>query len=241
MIPTDSAAFRRLVLEAAAIVGSILLAFAIDAWWDEFQDAVDTRENLVDVRMEFLEYEAELERRYELWSDYAGSMGRLLDVARSGEAPPAVVMDTLLHDLTWASTFDPGTGAVDALIASGRMEFVRSLELRSAVAAWDGVAAEVQDNEVLARDFITMILLPYLAERGIPLSRVLAVGREDRWPDGRAPDSEARAAYAALVRDPAFGGHVAHRYSLLSLDEYREALDFVRRLLAELDAELGLD
>jgi hypothetical protein len=34
---------------------------------------------------------------------------------------------------------------------------------------------------------------------------------------------------------------VAHRYSLLSLDEYREALDFVRRLLAELDAELGLD
>ena len=66
MIPTDSAAFRRLVLEAAAIVGSILLAFAIDAWWDEFQDSVDTRENLVDVRMEFLEYEAELERRYEL-------------------------------------------------------------------------------------------------------------------------------------------------------------------------------
>ena len=31
--------FRRVAIEATAIVLSILLAFAIDAWWDERQQA----------------------------------------------------------------------------------------------------------------------------------------------------------------------------------------------------------
>jgi len=35
---TEKIPWKRLVLEATAIVASILLAFAIDAWWDERQD-----------------------------------------------------------------------------------------------------------------------------------------------------------------------------------------------------------
>ncbi len=35
MTETQNIPWRRLSIEAAAIVASILLAFAIDAWWEE--------------------------------------------------------------------------------------------------------------------------------------------------------------------------------------------------------------
>lgn len=35
MTETQSIAWRRLSIEATVIVASILLAFAIDAWWEE--------------------------------------------------------------------------------------------------------------------------------------------------------------------------------------------------------------
>jgi hypothetical protein len=228
---------RRILAEGVAIVVSILLAFAIDAWWEEFQDDVDTRENLVDVQAEFRTYEAELRSRRALWNEYEGSMGRLLAATVSGVAPQPAVMDTLVHDLTWASTFDPGTGALDALIASGRLEFLDDLQLRSSLAAWKGVAEEVRDNEVLARDFITLVLMPYLARAGVPVSRSLALGRD--WPEAHVPDAEADRAYRAILGDPEFRAHVAHRYSILNLGEYDEALDFVGGLLERLEREVG--
>ncbi len=41
---------RRAVLESIVIILSILLAFGIDAWWEERRDAADVRESLEVVR-----------------------------------------------------------------------------------------------------------------------------------------------------------------------------------------------
>ena len=38
--------WRRIAVEAAAIVVSILLAFGIDAWWDEIKRSADERDSL---------------------------------------------------------------------------------------------------------------------------------------------------------------------------------------------------
>ena len=45
--------WRRLATEMVAIVGSILLAFAIDAWWDDVQLRQDERAALQQLREEF--------------------------------------------------------------------------------------------------------------------------------------------------------------------------------------------
>ena len=45
--------WKRIAVEAATIVASILLAIAIDAWWQNRQVRVDEQEVLVGLRAEF--------------------------------------------------------------------------------------------------------------------------------------------------------------------------------------------
>ena len=45
--------WKRLSVEAAAIVVSILLAFAIDAWWEERLERKEEAEQLVRLHAEF--------------------------------------------------------------------------------------------------------------------------------------------------------------------------------------------
>ena len=47
MTETKTIPWKRLTVEAAAIVVSILLAFGIDAWWDARNDVVEEREILI--------------------------------------------------------------------------------------------------------------------------------------------------------------------------------------------------
>ena len=45
--------WKRLTVEAAAIVGSILLAFAIDAWWADRQDRAEEQRIFLGLKSEF--------------------------------------------------------------------------------------------------------------------------------------------------------------------------------------------
>ena len=55
MTETQNIQWKRIVVEAAAIVGSILLAFAIDAWWDDRQDRAAEQRIFVGLKSEFEE------------------------------------------------------------------------------------------------------------------------------------------------------------------------------------------
>jgi len=53
MNSTQNIPWKRLSVEAAAIVVSILLAFAIDTWWDERLKRIEENEQLIRLRAEF--------------------------------------------------------------------------------------------------------------------------------------------------------------------------------------------
>lgn len=224
------------ISEIIAIVASILLAFAIDAWWDEWQEAREAQEILVDLREEFQAVGADLVVRRSEWQAAEESMARLLRSAASGDVPPPAVMDTLLHHLTWTSTFDPGSGALEAVLSSGRLEWIEDLELRTALAGWPGVVQEIRDNEEMGRQFVSIVLQPYLARQGVPLSRVLQVDRD--WPVPAVPDMEAADAYRRVLADPEFQAHVAYRYSWINVAEYQEGLTALGRLMERLEETL---
>ncbi len=227
--------WMRLTAEGALIVVSILLAFWIDAWWDERQEAQEKLEILVSLRYEFEAHRSVLARAEEAWGERARSMERLLQSARSSDAPPPAVMDTLLRHLTWAGTWDPGSGARDALIASGRLELIDNLGLRNQLAAWQGVVDEVRDNEAVSRQIITEQLNPYLARSGV-IPRVKSVSHE--WPAPVMSDAEADQAYRTLLADTEFEGLVASRYAALDPDGYSRGIAFVDSVLQVVEAEL---
>jgi hypothetical protein len=71
--PTDSGdiPWKRIAIEATAIVASILLAFAIDAWWDESQNQQDIRLSLArlsdNLKTTLLDLETDVETLEQSW------------------------------------------------------------------------------------------------------------------------------------------------------------------------------
>ena len=240
---------RSIVLEGVAIVLSILLAFAIDASWAQRGQRVEARELLTGLQSEFEVQRSELVRFRDRWIGVRLAAERLLELTASGATAEPLVMDTLLLAVLNPATFDPRTGTLEAAKGSGQLGLVGSRELRDRLSAWDGVVEEVRDNELAMREFILSTVIPYMAERGVPLPRAWSLlpnlgllgerGRSRGWPGGLPSDAEAMQAYASLVRDPQFEILVAARYTWINVEEYDDAIAFVDELLRLIAQDLG--
>ena len=112
-------------------------------------------------------------------------------------------------------------------------------DLRRRLSRWDRVSREAVDGEEVVRDYNRSVVVPFLAARGVPIGRVLAVWREDTWGLARAGDGEAAEIYRSLLRDPEFRMLAIWRYdwALASVDDTRELLEEVEGILALVGAE----
>ena len=236
LLPERTGSAGRIVAEALVIVVSILVAFGVDATWDRYQRSLEQQEVLIGLRSEFSTYSADLSYRTLAWDSIGVEIATLLSAIDDGDAVPLDQIRVSMWGLIYPSTYDPGSGVRDALIASGRLETIERVELRRALVAWEGVLAEDQDNEVAMRAFILQQIIPYLAAQSIPVG---ALGPSSGgWT--AMTEREELAAYRALFADPGFVGLAGVRYFWLpnNLPEYRAATEFADTVLALIDDEL---
>ena len=131
-------AWRRVLIEGGVIVASILLAFAIDAWWGQRVAARQTRQALLAMQAELVENKAYFNDAVEVWQRSEDAGFALLQ--RTGpnvsvEDPEAVV--ALIGDLMLRpDTKPPSTGAAMSLVSEGTLSRVRSRELRQSLSMW---------------------------------------------------------------------------------------------------------
>lgn len=162
MRPKDIPWFR-VFAEGAVIVGSILLAFALDAWWDNRNREDELREQLGVVAGEMRSAREALQRSlnvHDLNADLAERLLSLLGPAAEGSE--VVVSDTLVGLLLPQVTSDVTTGSLDAFIADGGLELVEDLEVRRELLDWPTQIQDLQDDEVYLRNFAAADLASYL-------------------------------------------------------------------------------
>jgi hypothetical protein len=226
-----------MAVEAVLIVVSILLAFGIDAWWDERKSAQEEAEMIVALENEFLRNRAVLQVQSDLHGHILESVGKLVTASRQGEwSDASQTIDDALYALTYPGTTDLEGGVLDALVSANRFELISDLQLRTSLANWGAVFAEVQDDEQNNRAFVFDRVNPYLFRQHIPLSRAYSYGPTDDLILTRslASDAEAR---SRLLSDPEFLSMCELRYSFLShtTGEYRQALDAIDAILQALE------
>lgn len=176
----DGLRWKRLLVEAVVIVGSILLAFGIDAWWDWSSDRRGEAELLGQLRSEFEGNLAVLEETVAR-HERAMTAGETL-LSWAGTAPGAdefAQLDTLFRWALWPAHYHPSSGALRATISSGRLELIRSDSIRNRLAGWDGVLGDLILDEQTRREWIYAYMVPLVAEFGIDAS----YGPEARLPD----------------------------------------------------------
>ncbi len=148
-----SVPWPRILAEGGAIVVSILLAFAIDAWWQERSDR--DREQTA-IRRLIVEYEANfdrLEADKKTHEAVLAATDQLLDMV--GPDPAEVEDQKAISRILIACLTNPVTeprlGTTNSLIASGEIRLLRDEDIQSNLTEWPMLAEELIEWQQIER------------------------------------------------------------------------------------------
>lgn len=133
MAEVDSIPWKRLSAEAVAIVGSILLAFAIDAWWENVQDARRQETLLTALLLDFETTKGRLEASIEYADSLLDRTNKYFE-AIGGDTP--VSIDALRYFGAGAFhkiDFEPALSVYEGAVATGEFGLIESPELQESI------------------------------------------------------------------------------------------------------------
>jgi len=133
-------ALAQMVRDGAAVLAAILVAFGLDAWWGNRDQAAETRELLIAIRGEFQDAAANLDSI--IVSNGADIAGRWRLAGRTDPTQPPIPADSLEFYLVPSpdgpQVYDPAFGALSTLISVGGLERIHDAQLQRALGGWFG-------------------------------------------------------------------------------------------------------
>ena len=148
---TDSK--RRWATEAFVIVLSILLAFAIDAWWDERQETVQTERMLASLAGDFESNLAEAREVIAVHGSRRELISRLIAMDEAQiRSIPADSLGAYYAAFYDPRSFDPATATIDALVGSGDLDLVEDEELRLLLSRFLNVVRDSEEEKEWMQD-----------------------------------------------------------------------------------------
>ena len=154
----------RILLESLAVVASILLAFAIDAWWDQRAERSQRREVVAALLQQAQQNQARLDSMV-AYHEYARDATEVLLEAATGGAIPSDSMDVILYGISgWPyPAFD--RVAVD-LAFEGTAGLLGDDAIARSVTLWRRMLDQSQEHEAALQHTIRDVLWPYLRQHG---------------------------------------------------------------------------
>jgi hypothetical protein len=143
----------RLLRDLVAVLGAILVAFALDAWWGEHAEATRTRELLEAIAGEFdgaaVELDSIIAENDRFMTSRVAFLGR---AARDSRPIPDDSLALYLDVDADFQIYNPSFGALSTLIAGGGLERVAEPDLRYALGGWSGELDDLvwEENQIAA-------------------------------------------------------------------------------------------
>jgi hypothetical protein len=246
-----------LLVEGVVIVVSILLAFALEAWWAERGERLEETGILENLRVEFSNAGTQLDRYLFFHDVTLSSIDSILSAARAGlaEGRPTVEVPTIyLARAFIPPTYDPQTGTLDGLTHSGHFGILRSEELRKALSAWPGLLAEAAEEDNRSAYMVYERLDPRLSTMlDISEARLMAAEVENgacanvffgRSCEDSEVEIELPAKWAGSTSLPVnleVVGLFSARYQVLEhgIDEFRNVREEIDRIVKLVDGSLA--
>ena len=244
---TRKIAWNQIAIETIAIVGSILLAFSIDAWWGEASERERESELFGALLDDFHKTRANLVDGLNFHTAVLASNKRLLDVATSGDKDVTESeFDRLLLDISWWDGEYPFTsGALNSALAAGELAIIRADELRRLIADWPTTIAIVEIGRRQDYDFFFDVWTPYLRENGLIL-QVAAVeapapGRPRFQNSHPSITVRNRKSKSSTIEDEELHSILMQKIWIQNdnLTQFQNAIDKLDKIVARLNAELG--
>jgi len=225
----------RFLAEGAAIVVSILLAFAIDAWWERRNEAEQAHALEQGLRADFVASQEHIER----W--LAGNR-RMLDAqtdlvrrVRSAAVGSEITVPLeLLVGVVGAPTYSPTDSTYQAALSSGQIRLIENSDLHEALARWRQQIADTSEDELLLREIVVHRLVPELS-KSARLGAAFDFGTIIGWFAGQ--DVELAEPETVVTVTPALEAVLAERlfyqtFVVTGLADIRQAQTDILALLA---------
>jgi hypothetical protein len=230
----------RILAEGLAIVGSILLAFWIQAWWDDLQDRAEEQKIFVGLKSEFEQNRGLIEIELSYRHAVVDSILTIFDASAARSLLESETLDELIGNVTWYQNIKYSRGAIDGLFQSGGLSLIENEELRLVLASmpsrYDYTTALELDDQ-----YITLnVVIPYLNTHSSlsQIANTMVRGRPGTgmnpmppiYPVGEPQD------HTGLLRDPEFLGilvqeHWNHTGAIAAYESLKGTLENSIRLI----------
>ena len=170
MSNTQKIHWKRLSAEAIAIVASILLAFSIDAWWEERSDRVRLEGAVQNIAAEINEAREEIKNAVQRNNFRIDGMKRFM--ALDSDELLTLSQDSIVsigYAITTPSPFDTSGFALQGLLAGGNLESIANEELGSALIVWAQFPAEIERDYAETLQ-LSLALFERMAKHGVYLA-----------------------------------------------------------------------
>ena len=198
----------RLGAEGAVIVVSILLALAVQAWWENRQERRQEAEYSLALRGELNEGLARLPQVETAFAEMLHSHEALIAQFRESDSPQPDSLVFWLSALSWPPSFSPPTAVLNDLVSSQGIQLIESDSIRLGLGEYRVLLARFEDAADQSWAAWAERIQPYLEGR---------VSRVERLRKGRYPrpvpfaPSPFVPSYDDLLRDAAFESMIAER------------------------------
>ncbi len=218
----------RVFVEGVVIVGSILLAFGLQAWWEERQERAKEREYVTALRVVMVLASEELSEDHDRRDRWLAWSDSILAQVAERTVPDSVVNVWIQQVGMLMTRFFPPSSVLNDLVSSGNLSVLTSTDLRFALLAYQQNRARVNFMEDWAREVDEDGLRPYLTQHfrwtsEVPLPLVPG-GRLP--PDPMRPVSIPEGALSSMLTDRVFQNLILVK---------RQRLGILQRRSGELD------
>jgi hypothetical protein len=172
----------RWVGEFLVIVFSILVAFALDAWWSNRTHAQQARAQIETLHAEFAaNQEALTQLRLQLESMRVAVASLLPHISPNAALLPLDSINTMMDLSFRLGTVELRTGSVQALLSSGELAEIADPMLKALIASWPAEVADLRSQSSLLEQN-REIILDYLHARVPTLDIAHKTGEMSRYP-----------------------------------------------------------
>jgi hypothetical protein len=222
----------RVFVEGVVIVGSILMAFGLQAWWDGRVARARERDQLQALRIEFHEDLSTLDGLLESVQRHGRNVDALVALLRESGTGQVTIPDSLLGSVVTWRTSDISTSAFDAIVASGNLDQISDPELLRGLATYPAYLLDLREDEEIGKVYVEYTLGPFLAEQG--LASVAYASR--RGNPGPMVSGETNATVTPMFAQMLAARRVHINYSERGIPLLQEHIRF---LIGRIDAQLG--
>jgi len=175
--------WKKYIYDSLVIIGSILIAFTIDAWWSNRSNFQQKEALLVNLKHDFEESKAQLDQLKFNHFKIEKNLETLLVWSEKENLSEENIIkfDSVLGAIWWRQVYDPQMGTLESIINTGRFDIIGNNKLLSELTKWVSLIKNLNEVETSKVEHFYNFIYPYLSSRTSLKNMDKGVPRKVPW------------------------------------------------------------